>query len=114
MRATIEKLKLVMHDADAALGQAESAGMEVSDARYEFKNVRAALIRTLTGIHRFSPEYLEELAKPGVALAGETKALAATALQEARNRRLQLLLPLGLIVVTIVLIAVKLRAMERR
>ena len=85
----------------------------MSDARYEFQNVNADLIRTRTAMHRFSPEYMDELAAPGMALAVTTEKIARDALQAARTRRLQLLVPLGLLAITVLLLALKLRGMER-
>lgn len=113
MRDTLEQLKSAMHVAAAALAHAEEVGMEVSDARYEFQNVNADLIRTRTAMHRFSPEYMDELAAPGMALAVTTEKIARDALQAARTRRMQLLFPLGLLAMTVLLLAFKLRGMER-
>lgn len=113
MQETVHGLLQAMNDADALLARAEKAGMEVSDARYEFQNVKTDLIRTRTGVHRFSPEYLTELASPGMALAAKTDAIAVAALAEARARRLHLLFPLAIIGLTMVLLVWKLRRLER-
>jgi predicted CXXCH cytochrome family protein len=113
MRETIDELKGRMAIADALLTKAESAGMEVSDARYEFQEVASLLIQARTGAHRASAEYVEEVAAPGIELAGKTEKIALAALAEATARRRHLFFPLAVIAVTILLLALKLRSLER-
>jgi predicted CXXCH cytochrome family protein len=113
IRATIDRLKDAMETADEALARAEAAGMEVSDARYEFQDAKPVLIQARTASHRVSPEHVRELAAPGLALSMKTEQIAARALDEARARRRHLLFPLAVIALTILLLALKLRSLER-
>jgi len=113
MHAKIESLKTAMAQADAALTQAEKLGMEVSDARYDFHDVDAATVKVRTAVHRFAPDYLDQVAAPGLTLAAATREKADAAIAEARARRWQLLLPLAVIGVVMLLLALKLRQLER-
>ena len=113
MRQTIDQLKEAIQYADAALQRAEAVGMEVGDARYEFHAVDGILIQARTGVHRFSPAYVLEVASPGFDLARRTERTAAAALAEALTRRANLLLPLAIIVLLMMLLAKKLRQLER-
>jgi hypothetical protein len=113
MQEKIATLKAALAEADAALVQAEKLGMEVSDARYDFHGVDAALIKVRTAVHRFSPDYLDETAAAGIELAVVTREKADAAVAAGQARRWQLLLPLLIIGVVMVLLAVKLRQLER-
>jgi len=113
MRETIETLKRAIHQADSALAHAEAVGMEVSDARYEFRTADTILIQARTSVHRSAPAAVAEVAGPGLELAQRTDAIANAALEQAWARRRNLLFPLAAIVVLIVLLALKLRRLER-
>ncbi len=113
MRQTIDQLKEAMRYADGALQRAEKMGMEVSDARYEFHGTEAILIKTRTSIHKFSAAQVSEAAAPGFELTRRTERIAAAALAEALARRANLLFPLGIIVAVMILLALRLRSLER-
>jgi predicted CXXCH cytochrome family protein len=114
MRQAIEQLKGAIQQADAALERAEAVGMEVGDARYEFHNAEAILIKARTSMHRFSVSSMHETIAPGLELSQRTERAAASALAEALTRRSHLLLPLAIIVALMVLLSLKLRDLERR
>jgi predicted CXXCH cytochrome family protein len=113
MRQTIDHLKEAMQTADSTLHHAEELGMEVGDARYEFHNASAMLIQARTSIHRFSAPYVKEVAAPGLELAQRTERSAAAAAAEAQARRRNLLAPMAILAVLMILLAVKLRRLEK-
>lgn len=112
MRGRIEDLKAAMAEAEASLVAAERLGMEVSDPRYEFHATSAMLIKARTAVHRFSTEYVDEVAGPGVELAVRTRQVAEAAVVAGYARRWQLLLPLAIIGLVIALLVLKLRRLE--
>lgn len=114
IRATIDQLKHAMERADQALARAEAAGMEVSDARYDFQDVKPVLIQARTASHRVSAEHVQEIAAPGLELSIKTEQIASRALEEAKARRRHLLFPIAVIVLTILLLLLKLRVLERK
>ncbi|HVN83265.1 MAG TPA: cytochrome c3 family protein [Candidatus Binatia bacterium] len=113
MRQTIDRLKGDIEHAESQLERAEQLGMEVSDTRYEFRNARALLIQARTGVHHFSATAVDEVAKPGFELAQRTGTVARAALAEAYARRRNLIFPLAIIAVVMILLAIKLRRIER-
>jgi hypothetical protein len=113
MRQTIDRLVASIHQADTTLRETEALGMEVSDTRYEFREAGALLIQARTSVHRASAAYMDEVAKPAFALAERTERVARVAKDEAYARRRNLLLPLAVIVLLMVLLAMKLRQLER-
>lgn len=112
IRSRIESLKAAIAETDAALTGAEKLGMEVSDARYDFHAAGAALIKTRTAVHRFSPEYVEEVAGPGLELAASTRDVADAAVAAGYARRWQLLIPLTIIAVVMAMLWLRLRHLE--
>ena len=113
MRAAIENLKSAIQTADERLERAAQLGVEVSEAQYEFRAVNAILIKARTAVHKFDSDPVVAAANEGLALCGTTKKIAAEAIEEAKTRRRNLLLPLAVIAVLMVALALKLRQLER-
>ena len=114
MRTSIDRLKGVMTDTEAALHRAAVMGMEVSEEEYAYREqVRPQLIKVRTETHLANPQAVTQAVDEAIKAAAASKAAATASLAEAQARRRNLLLPLGLIVLLMVLLYVKLRQLER-
>jgi hypothetical protein len=82
-------------------------------ARGATRAVNAILIKARTAVHKFDSDPVVAAANEGLALCGTTKKIAAEAIEEAKTRRRNLLLPLAVIAVLMVALALKLRQLER-
>ncbi len=60
MRAYLDELRTQAAVTDSLLTRAEEAGMEVSDARFDFTEVRNALVKSRGLIHAFDPDLLKQ------------------------------------------------------
>jgi hypothetical protein len=115
MRDAIEHLKAVMARTEATLTTAKRMGMEVSEEEYALREtVRPQLIMVRTETHLADAQAVIEAVTVGATAAVATEASAQRTIGEARARRRNLLIPLGLIAVLMILLAVKLRQVEGR
>lgn len=114
MRAAIDNLSSAMQKTEAELERAAKLGVEVSEAQYEFRGAHAILIKTRTAVHRFEPEPVIQTANKGLELCGKTSKVAESAIEEAKTRRRNLLIPLAIIAVLMIALTLKLRQLERR
>jgi predicted CXXCH cytochrome family protein len=113
MRSAIVGLEGAIAETDAALRDAERLGMEVSEARYEFAAAHQILIKARTSVHRFSADSVVGVLNEGLGLCQKTKSVAHAAIEEATTRRRNLLFPVGIIGILILVLALKLRQLER-
>jgi hypothetical protein len=114
MRAAVDRLKHVMTDTEQMLQRAAAMGMEVSEEQYKYReDVRPQLIKVRTETHLGDPAAVAAAVDEAIQAAAASEASAQATVAEAHARRRNLLLPLGLIVVLMVLLALKLRQLER-
>jgi predicted CXXCH cytochrome family protein len=114
MRQAIDRLKTVINGTETMLTKASEMGMEVSDEQYTVREeVRPELIKVRTQTHLGNPEIVVKAADAAIKTAQKTEASAKSTLQEAWDRRRNLLFPLGLIILVMVLLYLKLRQLER-
>lgn len=115
MRQAIDRLKSVIDRTNKMLTKASRMGMEVSDEQYTMhEDVRPALIKVRTDTHLGDPQVVVKAVDAAIKTADKTEGSAKSTLQEAWNRRRNLLFPLGLIILVMVLLYLKLRQLERR
>jgi predicted CXXCH cytochrome family protein len=114
MGKTIAELSGAIHTAEAKLAEAERAGMEVSDAKYEFQNARVALIKARNEVHIFSPDRLNKVATPGIELAQKGYRAGQEALEELGYRKRWSLIPLAAILVVVLGLVLEIRRLEGR
>ncbi|MGH3054633.1 MAG: hypothetical protein ACRDL7_06600 [Gaiellaceae bacterium] len=104
-----------MTNTEAGLQRAAAMGMEVSEEQYAYRqDVRPQLIKVRTETHLASPVAVIQDVDEAVKTAAKSEAAANATVAEAQARRINLLLPLGLIALVMVLLYAKLRQLERR
>ena len=110
----IAELGQAIRRGNAKLAEAERAGMEVSDAKYEFQNARVALIKARNEVHIFSPEPLNKVTGPGIELAEKGYRAGQEALDELGSRKRWSLIPLAAIVAVMAGLVLQIRRIEGR
>jgi len=113
MLSQITRLDEAIKDADNALAVAESAGMEVSEARLGQNEARDSLTKARVAIHSFKPEVVDQYVQAGLQVANKDMKAGQQAIVQ-RNRR-QMGLGLSLIAIAMVLVGLWLyiRKIER-
>jgi predicted CXXCH cytochrome family protein len=114
MGKMIAELSQAIQRGGAKLAEAERAGMEVSDAKYEFQNARVALIKARNEVHIFSPERLNKVTGPGIEIAEKGYRAGQEALDELGSRKRWSLIPLAAIVALMVGLVLQIRRIEGR
>ncbi len=114
MRALIDSLASRTERARAVLGQAEHAGMEVSQAQFDLNSARDALVKARTAVHAFRLEAVKQEVEPGLAVSDKAHGRGLRALDELRFRRKGLGISLVIILAVMVGLVVKIRQVDRR
>jgi predicted CXXCH cytochrome family protein len=112
MHERIRELEGKIIDAEQILGQAARAGMEVSRPRFELTSARDGLINARVVVHTFSPEALDKVIAPSVAVAEKARRSGEDAHNELQFRRKGLAVSLLVIAFAIVSIYLKIRQIE--
>lgn len=112
MGKMIADLAAALRKAEAKLAEAERAGMEVSDAKYEFQNARQALIKARNEVHIFAPDRLNKITGPGIELAEKGYKAGQEALDELGYRKRWSLIPLAAIVMLVIGLVLEIRRLE--
>jgi predicted CXXCH cytochrome family protein len=113
MRQSVDELREAIAAAEAAVGSATIAGMEVGEEEVALQSAREALIQTRNQVHAFDVAALEKAMRQGTATAQGVEQSARTALVEFGNRRWLATIPLGMIVIVALLLYAKIRALDR-
>jgi predicted CXXCH cytochrome family protein len=114
MGKMIADLVVAIRRAEAKLAEAERAGMEVSDAKYEFQNARTTLIKSRNEVHIFNPDRLNKVVQPGIELAEKGYRAGQEGLDELGNRKRWSLIPLAAILAVVAGLVLQIRRMEGR
>lgn len=110
MRAGIESLKAEMEKGKQLLAGATNAGIEVSQALYEFRAANVALIQSRNVMHEINPKAFNDVIAGGLQVARQGQKVGRTAIAEARYRKLWALWPLLGIILMLAGIGLRLRA----
>jgi hypothetical protein len=86
----LTQLDGAIQDADAALRLAESAGMEVSEARLSQDQARDALTKARVTIHTFQTALVEQDIQAGMKIAAADQKAGKDAMVERNHRRIGL------------------------
>jgi predicted CXXCH cytochrome family protein len=113
MRALIDSLATRSEKARALLGQAEHAGMEVSQAQFDLNAARDALVKARTAVHAFRVDAVKQEVEPGLAISDRAQGRGVRALDELRFRRKGLGISLVIILAVIAGLVVKIRQIDR-
>jgi hypothetical protein len=100
-------------DAEARVGHVEKAGMLMDDANVKLEDAHQALVMARVQIHTVSASQVEDHTKAAMADATSAEKLAAAAEAELRYRRTGLFISLAVIALAMVVLILKVRAMER-
>ncbi len=114
IRGLLDSLNVGQKDAEGVLSRAENLGMDVSDARYSLKDVHQAEIQSRVAIHTFQAKDVEEAARPGITLVAQAHKAGLDAIQEYRFRRTGLGISTLIVTCVVILLYLKIRAIERR
>ncbi len=114
MRVSLDGLRESITRATAILDQAEHAGMEISQARFELRGAADALLKARAAIHLADPAAIQKLADEGKKITDTTHAKGVKALEDLVFRHRGLWVSAGIIVLVIVGLVLKIREMDRR
>jgi len=114
MRASLDGLRASIRRATGVLDQAERAGMEVSQAKFELRGATDALLKTRTAIHLVDPAAIEKLAEEGNQIAAKANLKGVTALEDLAFRHRGLWVSVGIIVLVIGGLVLKILEVDRR
>ena len=109
----LAKLDTSVKSSDAILNRAESAGMEVSQARLEQDQARDSLTKARVSIHSFNNAHVTQDVDLGLKIADKTYQEGKSALAERDYRRKGLGVSLVLIVVVVIGLGLYIRKIER-
>jgi hypothetical protein len=108
------RLDASVKNADEVLNQAESAGMEVSQARLEQDQARDSLTKARVAIHSFNPGRVDQDIQAGVKITDKTHQEGVAALAERDYRRKGLGISLLAIVAVVIGLRLYIRQIESR
>lgn len=114
IRARLERVKAVIAEAEALLGRAAVAGMDVTDAQLDLDEARTQLILSRAVTHAASVPEIETTTTAGVAAAGKAKTFGEAAMAELAFRRRGLIVSIGVIVFVALTLWLKIRELESR
>ncbi len=113
-RQAIDELAGALDAAGALLGEAERAGMEVSQATFDLNGAKDALIKARAAVHAFAPGAVRKETEPGLGIAATARQRGLRALDELRFRRRGLGVSVVIILALIGGLVLKIRQLERR
>ena len=87
MKNTLDSLSSSLVSATSLVELAEGRGMEVSELKFDLRDVRQTFIRARTTVHSFDDLEVKEVVEPGIALAAEVIDGAQQSLEEHKQRR---------------------------
>jgi hypothetical protein len=109
----LAKLDASVRSSDAILNRAESAGMEVSQARLEQDQARDSLTKARVSIHSFNDAQVMQDVAAGLKISEKTYQEGKNALAERDYRRKGLGVSLLLIVIVVIGLGLYIRKIER-
>jgi glutaredoxin len=112
MRGLIEKLEIERERADSLLGEAEAAGMEVSQAQFELESASSALVQVRVTTHVARVDSVEAKVGAGLQITSQAWDRGQQAFRELHYRRVGLAISSVIIIVLIVGLVIKIREVE--
>jgi hypothetical protein len=113
MRTLIDGLRADTDRARGVLTEAERAGMEVSQARFDLNGAQDALVKARAAVHAFRLDAVQRETDPGMAISARAYARGVKALQDLQVRRKGLAVSVVIILALIGGLMVKIRQLER-
>ncbi len=112
MRTAIDSLTKDFALADSLLGEAERAGMEVSQPQVDLTNAQTSLLQARTAIHAFSLDSVQHHVDEGLVVTGSSIKRGLAALDDLRFRRVGLGVSTAVIVLLIGGLILRIRQLE--
>jgi hypothetical protein len=106
-------LRARISTADSTLAVAERLGMETTDGRQLLKQANDQLVDVRAALHSFDRQMIEGILLEGTTLADRALGQGAAALRDWQARRIGMALSLVVIAITILLLMMKIRRIER-
>ncbi len=113
IKTEIETLKMDIKESEGIVTNAETLGMEVSDAKFDLDQSKNSLTKSRTYVHTFSKEKVGEIVKEGMGLADKAKGQGQKAIEEFKFRRKGFAIAIFFILFLAGALYFKIRAMER-
>lgn len=114
IRASLDGLRGEVQRTTEVLDRAESAGMEVSQAKFELRGAMDLLLKARASLHLFDPAAVRKLADEGNQIASKMYAKGEQALDDLRFRHRGLWISVGIILVAIAGLVLKIKEIDRR
>ena len=114
MREMIDTLVVKINKAKEILYEAETKGMDVSDARYQMNDVPQILIKARTVIHTANLDEFKETINPGYEIISEVTRAGLEAIDEYYFRRWGLGASTLIITILVIALYLKIKQIERR
>jgi predicted CXXCH cytochrome family protein len=114
MRLAVDSLEGDEAEAKRLVEEAEQKGMEVSEARFQLRDVRQARLEARTMVHAFNLDKFRDVTNKGRTAAATITASGQEALDEHSFRRVGFGISTGILTVLVVALAMYIRRLERR
>ncbi len=114
MRSEIEKLKEAIGRSQALVASAENAGMAMDEQSLALHEAVNHLTLARTEMHAFDPKPVSVVLQEGLGITAKVDAAGQAALAEISYRRTGLAVSLGAILLVLVALALKIRALKPR
>jgi hypothetical protein len=114
MRGRIDGLRTEADKADATLKRAEQAGMEISQAEFDLKGAKDALVKARAAVHAFTLAAVQTETDAGLAIAAKAYERGLRALDELKFRRTGLAVSVVIILALIGGLVLKIRDVDAR
>jgi hypothetical protein len=114
IRASLDGLRGDVQRATEILDQAEKAGMEVSQDKFELRGATDTLLKARAAVHLFDPGAVKKLTDDGVQIANKVYSKGIQAMEDLRFRHRGLWISVGIILVAIVGLLLKIKEIDRR
>jgi predicted CXXCH cytochrome family protein len=114
IRSQLDALRTGYGRTAAALTQAEHAGLEVSQVRFELNGANDAFVKARTAVHAASAAAVRQETDAGLAIVAKASARAQRALDEGKFRRKGLAASLVVILVVIGGLIARIRDIDRQ
>lgn len=112
LRDALQELQAGINSSDRLLQNAESSGMEVSEARLQQDQARDSLTKARVSVHSFGLEPVEQDVHDGLKITAQTAEAGRRALAEREFRRKGLALSLVFILATVLGLYLTIRQLE--
>lgn len=114
MKNLIDSLNNDVNAANYYINEAEQKGMDVSDAKFDYNDIKKVLITTRTSVHYSSLEKYEEAINEGFKITNKAKIEGADAVKEYYFRRMGLGVSTLFITIIALALYLKLRKIEKK